>query len=35
MLEAAAEEDPLDGGVWFGEPEEEIFDPDLDGDWEE
>ena len=32
MLEAAVEADPLEGGVWFGEPEE---DEDFDVEWED
>lgn len=39
LLEAAAEEDPLADGLWFGEPEEgdfgEGFDREFDGDSEE
>ena len=39
LLEAAAEEDPLEGGLWFGEPEAgdfgEDFDGEFDGDSEE
>ena len=32
MLEAAVEADPLEGGVWFGEPEE---DKGFDVEWED
>ena len=32
MLEAAVEADPLEGGVWFGEPEE---DEGFDVEWED
>lgn len=35
LLEAAAEEDPLAGGLWFGEPEEDGFDLEFDEDSEE
>ncbi len=35
MLEAAVEADPLEGGVWFGESEEEDFGQYFDGDLEE
>ena len=35
MLEAAVEEDPLEGGIWFGESEEEDFESDFDGDLED
>ena len=35
LLEAAVEEPPLEGGVWFGEPEEEAFDLNFDEEWED
>nr|WP_325186648.1 Hsp70 family protein [uncultured Oscillibacter sp.] len=35
LLEAAAEEDPLADGLWFGEPEEDGFDLEFDEDSEE
>ena len=35
LLEAAAEEDPLADGLWFGEPEEGDFGEGFDGDSEE
>ena len=35
MLEAAVEADPLEGGIWFGESEEEDFGQYFDGDLEE
>lgn len=35
LLEAAAEEDPLADGLWFGEPEEEEFDLEFDGEYGE
>ncbi len=35
ILEAAVEEDPLEGGIWFGESEEEDFNLEFDGDLED